>query len=404
MFGVREVGVVGRRAELIKLGRENRAHQVLQVVTVLTEVRRQRVEERLIHGRIGGAEIVHRLDHAAPEERRPDAVDRALCEKRIVGVGQPIGQRQPGIAIVRRGEFGGIGRPGFHHRVRQRMPDIATGREVKHLGARRNGWRQPGALLLHRTEERRELVEVVLAPFLVRMMMALGALQPHPEKQLAEHRRQLRRLASVTIHHGWTIVMVAPFGRDDGARELIEGQILAEGFPQPLIEQIDALHPDAVGIRPQQVGPLVGPVIRPRGVLHQLLDPFPALVGRGVGNKDARLLRRGQHADRIQCGAADELLVGAAGGRIKSQLLKMCVGAFVDEVGHGKLAVTLGRQDAIGRHGQVRRVHEAHEARDNDALAAQLTNLNLPSFIDRREFLVLRDKLRQARDVAGRVV
>ena len=234
--------------------------------------------------------------------------------------------------------------------------------------------------------------------------MALGALQPHPEKQLAEHRRQLGRLASVAIHHGRTIVMVAAFSGHDRARELIEGLVLAKGFSKPLIEQIDALHADAVGIRAQQIGPVVGPVIRPRGVLHQLFDPLPALVGCGVGNERARLLGRGQHADRIQCGAADELFIRAAGGRIKSQLLEMFVRAFVDKVGHGQIAITLGRQDAIGRHGQVRRVDETHEARDDDALAAQLTDLNLPSFINRREFLVLRNKLRQTRDVAGRVV
>ena len=50
-------------------------------------------------------------------------------------------------------------------------------------------------------EERGEAVEVVLAPDLERMMVALRAVEPDAEEELADHRGDLVRLAAVAEQH-----------------------------------------------------------------------------------------------------------------------------------------------------------------------------------------------------------
>src|SRR3989454_11951866 len=95
-----------------------------------------------------------------------------------------------------------------HHRAGDGMFHGATGCEVERFGAGGDRWRQAGAFLLHRTEERGELIEVVLAPLLVRMMMTPGAFEPRAEEELAEHRGEIGRLAAVAVDHCRTLAMV----------------------------------------------------------------------------------------------------------------------------------------------------------------------------------------------------
>ena len=64
------------------------------------------------------------------------------------------------------------------------------------------GGEMPDALAADAGEEGGEAVEVVLAPDLERMMVALRAFEPHAEEELADHRRHLGRLAAVAEEHG----------------------------------------------------------------------------------------------------------------------------------------------------------------------------------------------------------
>ena len=56
-----------------------------------------------------------------------------------------------------------------------------------------------------------EAVEIVLAVFLERMMVALGTFQPDAEEQLADQRRDLVRLAAVAEQHGRPVVQRQPW-------------------------------------------------------------------------------------------------------------------------------------------------------------------------------------------------
>ena len=95
-----------------------------------------------------------------------------------------------------------------HHGAGDRMLHSAAGREVKRLPAGGNRWGEAGALLLHWTEERGELVEIILAPFLIRMMVTFRAFKTRAQEKLAEHRGEFGRLAAVAVNHGRALAMV----------------------------------------------------------------------------------------------------------------------------------------------------------------------------------------------------
>ena len=90
------------------------AQQLLEVVLGLAEVLSQGVEERTIRRRIGGPQIVDRLDQPSAHDVRPDAIDGHLREVGIAVGHDPVAQdisrrgkgqsKQNGRAILR--DFG----------------------------------------------------------------------------------------------------------------------------------------------------------------------------------------------------------------------------------------------------------------------------------------------------------
>ena len=176
----------------------------------------------------------------------------------------------------------------------------ATGREVERLGAGGDRRGESGALLLHRTEVGRQLIEVVLTPLFIRMMVALGALQARAQEQLTEHRGQFGWLPAIAINHGRPGPMIRTLGEDDVPHELVIRTVGAELFANPLIQQEHALHAHAIRIRPQQVGPFVRPVVGVGGVLQNLRDPALPLPRIRIGGERPHFLRRGQQADGVQ--------------------------------------------------------------------------------------------------------
>src|SRR5438067_10694429 len=119
------------------------------------------------------------------------------------------------------------------------MLHAAARGEIKRLRPGGDRRRYGGALLLHRSEEGRELVEIILRPLLVRVIVAARALEARAEKNLAEHRRPLRRLAAIAIDHRRAVAMRVALGEQNFAGELIVRHVFAEALPQPLIEGED---------------------------------------------------------------------------------------------------------------------------------------------------------------------
>src|SRR5205807_1526087 len=132
---------------------------------------------------------------------------------------------------------------------------------VDNLFAAGDRRRQAGALAADPGEVAGEAVEVVLAPDLERVVVTAGAVEPDAEEELADHRGDLVRLAAVAEDDGGAVAEGAAAGGEELAHELVVGQVLPEGVAQPGVQVVDRLDADAVGVGPQQVGPLVGPEV-----------------------------------------------------------------------------------------------------------------------------------------------
>ena len=166
-----------------------------------------------------------------------------------------------------------------------------------------------------------QAVEVVLAPDLERMMMALGAFQPDAEEQLADDRRDLVGRAAIAKERGRAVAPGAPLGRDQLADELVVGHVLAKRVANPGVEGHGRLDAHAIGIGPQQVGPLVGPEVGVLGPIEQRVDQLLALGRRRAGQKRAGFVGGRQAADHVEIGAPQK-------GRIRGRLARQRCPAF----------------------------------------------------------------------------
>jgi hypothetical protein len=95
----------------------NGAHQVLKVEVVIGDVFSEGVKESGVGGRIGGADVVDRIDDASTEEIAPDAIGDSFGEKGIVSRDDPIGESVAAVFVGGNGhrlggrdeQFGGNG-------------------------------------------------------------------------------------------------------------------------------------------------------------------------------------------------------------------------------------------------------------------------------------------------------
>ena len=92
------LGAGGRRGgELIGARGEQLAREGAEIESQRLQSGFEMVEERLVRGGIGGAEIVDRLDQAAAEIVGPEPVGDRPGEVRVVGGGGPLGQEPAAI-------------------------------------------------------------------------------------------------------------------------------------------------------------------------------------------------------------------------------------------------------------------------------------------------------------------
>src|SRR5262249_15710904 len=119
-------------------------------------------------------------------------------------------------------------RPRRQHLPRKGMFYLAGGGSKDDLLAAGDRWRHARTFAADAGEVGGETVEIILAPDLEGMMMALRRFEANAEEQLADHRRDFRRLAPVAEHGHGTVAEGAALGRDDFTDELIVGLVLAE--------------------------------------------------------------------------------------------------------------------------------------------------------------------------------
>ena len=164
-------------------------------------------------------------------------------------------------------------------------PDFARVDDLLAAGDRR---RQPGPLAADPGEVGGELVELRLVPRFEGVVVALGTFEPDAQEELADHRRDLFGLATVAEDRRRPLLEGAPARRDDRVHELVVRHVAAERVADPAVEVQDGLDPHAVGVRAEQVDPLVGPVVGVFGSIEQAIDQPRPLAGRRVGEELTR--------------------------------------------------------------------------------------------------------------------
>lgn len=87
------VGVVGFAGNLVGVRGGDGADEVSEIVAVLDRIRRQRLDQRGMRGRIRGAEIINGIHKAAAQEVVPNAVHERAGEEGVVRPRDPVGER-----------------------------------------------------------------------------------------------------------------------------------------------------------------------------------------------------------------------------------------------------------------------------------------------------------------------
>jgi hypothetical protein len=236
------------------------------------------------------------------------------------------------------------------------------------------------------------------------MVVALGALQADAQEQLAHQRRDLGRLAAIAEERRRPVVPRAAPGRDQFADELVIRLVLAEALLDPGVVDKHRLDADAIGIGPQEVRPLGGPVIGVFRPLQERVHHPLALLRIAVGQKRAGLVRRRQAADDVQVDAAEEfLVVHRLGGRDR-QRLELGPDQLVDEVLSRQAGVDFVRHFAWQRNRDARRRDHVHVAGHDRGLAGNGPGLYQARAIDADDPHLARLVLRAAGYVARRAV
>ena len=165
-------------------------------------------------------------------------------------------------------------------------------------------------------EERGQAPVVVLAPLLVRVVVALGAGEPQAEEHLGGVVHELLGLLQLLVPDRRRALAsrrrspprMSRTNSSYGLSSAIASRIQAWNANVPVARSgwLRALHA-------QDVGPLVGEVVGVLRRLEQPVDQLVALLRVLVGDEVVHLLRRRQRAGEVEVHAADELLVACTG-------------------------------------------------------------------------------------------
>src|SRR5204863_4352604 len=124
-----------------------------------------------------------------------------------------------------------------------------------------------------------------LGPFLERMIVALVAVEPHPEKGLAHVLRDLARLTQRPVIIHFRIPVGTALGEQHLANKLIVGLVPGDRPLNPVAKHPDALLSQMFAVALEEIRPFVGLIFvvisAGQQSIYQLLALLPALSGIG---------------------------------------------------------------------------------------------------------------------------
>ena len=231
-------------------------------------------------------------------------------------------------------------------------------------------------------EEASQAVVIVLAPALVGMMMALGALQAQAEKDLGSVGHWLVQLIVAHLPVPVDGGGVVPFagGRDDAADELVVGPVAADHVAEPVVEGVGRLlGPGQAGVA-QDTAPAHGEIGGVVLGVEQTVDQPCPLVDMLVGQEGTDFVHARQLAAQVEGNPADEFAVGAQSDGYEAEFFPLGQGQLVDVVRGRKLRLIL---DGLAeRHGGAEDGDLAHVAGHDGGLAGQVEGADQAVLLD----------------------
>ena len=491
------IELVARRSlptPLIRVAARDLAVQPLHVEATLHKARREIVHQLLVRRRIREVHVIRRLDDAASEIHGPHPVHPRAGEIRILLRAKPIHERTARIGILRERHLAAAENLRREDAPVERRVLLLDARDVlftqrtlilhrlqidllpRHDLARAEQRLQLLAILvavplrlpvkarlflqllrdavvahrvilhtprpvIHRLEERLELLEVRLRPLVERMLVALGALDAHAEESVRKRERLLLRLAHILplpeIRHRLALREVravlfakigshllrkflvalirarAPGAQHDPRDHLIVRRVFRDALVNPIIplprKTVVELQLAAGVELPRIVAGVVAQQRRPprrvAGRLQQLLDFLRAFVRRFVREKCTHRLRRRRRGREVEARAPQEFRICANLRRLDARLAQLCEHQFVHF--RPRLHRREFRSDPAGeiahRENRGHRLH-AVVVKGDDVRVALALRRHETRVIHRGDGLVIRAEARELRDVLDRAV
>ena len=226
----------------------------------------------------------------------PVAVGQHARKKRIFRSGQPSGQGRP--RIVLRFEHQRLATEGgrFDWLAGFRVLDGCLAPLMK------NGFftRLVGGLPPDRREEGHEAVIILLAPLFVGMVVALGALEPLPGKDLSNVLHLVLRFGHRTVPSGGRIAAGTTRGGNQFAHHLVIRSIAIQMIAEPTMKSIRDLGRGPFAFVAQQGGPLTRKILSVIGRRQEPVNGRRPLVRGSISQKPRSFGRRRQAPSEIQ--------------------------------------------------------------------------------------------------------
>src|SRR5262249_7783934 len=146
-------------------------------------------------------------------------------------------------------------------------------------------------------KECRPIVVIILSPPIRGMVMTFGTLQARPEEYLRGRLAPGKWVAVGTVVIGRRLRVGAAARGDQLPHELIDGRVICNALPNPMVKGLDPLLIQRMCFHPEQVGPLQRPEVVKLGPLEQAVYETSPLVGPLLSQERPRFLRRRKLAE-----------------------------------------------------------------------------------------------------------
>jgi hypothetical protein len=335
---------------------------------ILDELVGQGVEQRLVRGGVGGAEVVDGLDEADGEEASPEPIHDGPRERAVAGRGHPGGEHGAGVLAVFQLDARPIQRSGAEELAGPGLGDadlprvgrcpLATAATGRHADVDGGSLVVGLAVELHAAEEGGHAVIVVLRVAFERVVVALRALDPDAEEGVGRRLGEVLGPAVDEVIAAGRLLAERPPGRQHVADDLVPGPIRAHLLAEPVRERADPFPAAPVAVALQAVLHQLAPGRRPRIdvclALQEPIDQGRALRGARVGLEGEDGVGVGERAGQVEGDAAEERPVVAARRRRQPHRAQHLHDVVVDPVrplreqGRIDLLVVRRRDDVDG--------------------------------------------------------